>query len=110
MECQNIRDRYDLNDHYESEIAKNILWLHMPMNCETTTGLDSLVVVIRRLYAYIMTKYDGRAYTQQLKDAERENPILRYAWHFMGRTAEQQAAAKEARPKSSGSSVASPKT
>ncbi|KAF9766900.1 hypothetical protein IL306_000597 [Fusarium sp. DS 682] len=92
-----IRDRYDIKDDYERRIASRILNLQPPTDCEGTTGLDALIVVLRRIYTATMLGPTGLAQTEWMKNAEEENPILKHAWHFMGDSEEEKLAAGRAR-------------
>ncbi|RKK14671.1 hypothetical protein BFJ68_g206 [Fusarium oxysporum] len=92
-----IRDRYDITDHYKAEIASHILELQPPTDCEGTTGLDALVVVLRRIYSASMLGPTGLAKKDWYQKCEQENPIIKHAWHVMGDSMEERAAAGKAR-------------
>ncbi|KAF4446215.1 hypothetical protein F53441_10100 [Fusarium austroafricanum] len=84
MDSNDIRKRYDISDPHQGRIASNILELRPPLGCETTTGLDALIVVIRRIYTATMFRRHGIRDDEWVKEAEAANPILKHAWHMMG--------------------------
>ncbi|EWY87432.1 hypothetical protein FOYG_11632 [Fusarium oxysporum NRRL 32931] len=92
-----VRDRYDITNEHQGQTASNILELQPPTDCEHTTGLDALIVVLRRIYTATMFGPHGLAQVEWVKAAEEENPILKHAWHVMGDSNEERLAANKAR-------------
>ncbi|KAG5797261.1 hypothetical protein H9Q69_003730 [Fusarium xylarioides] len=92
-----VRDLYDITDDYQGQTASDILELQPPTDCENTTGLDALIVVLRRIYTATMFGPRGLAQLDWVKEAEEKNPILKHAWHVMGDNSEERLAANEAR-------------
>ncbi|KAF4958521.1 hypothetical protein FGADI_2321 [Fusarium gaditjirri] len=92
-----IRDCYDITNNSETTITFHLLELRPPVDCEGTTGLDALIVVLRRVYASFMLGPDGLAQKDWYKKSEQDNPILKHAWHVMGDSLEERAAAGRSR-------------
>jgi len=55
-----------------------------PPSSPTSPGLASLIVVLRIIYAYLLTRPGALPFLDWLKSSEKENPILRAAWHPFG--------------------------
>ncbi|KAI7770457.1 hypothetical protein LZL87_002828 [Fusarium oxysporum] len=92
-----VRDRYNITDDHQGQTASDILELQPPTDCEHTTGLDALIVVLRRIYTATMFGPRGLAQVDWVKEAEEENPILKHAWHVMGDNNDERLAANKAR-------------
>ncbi|KAL7762950.1 hypothetical protein ACKLNR_006308 [Fusarium oxysporum f. sp. zingiberi] len=92
-----VRDRYDITNDHQGQTTSNILKLQPPTDCEHTTGLDALIVVLRRIYTATMFGPHGLAQVDRVKAAEEENPTLEHAWHVMGDSKEERLAANKAR-------------
>ncbi|KAF4992940.1 hypothetical protein FDECE_13555 [Fusarium decemcellulare] len=84
MESQDIRRHYDITT--EMAAPSHILQLRPPPASSPgpTTGLDCLVVVLRRIYAYLAVGSKGVSHEIWFKEAESDNPILSYAWLMFG--------------------------
>ncbi|KAF4472479.1 hypothetical protein FALBO_604 [Fusarium albosuccineum] len=80
----------DIRQHYHLiHDAGTISWILKmrqppPVSIENITGLDCLLVVLRRIYCEYMLGSDGIAQKQWFKDAEARNPLLRHAWLMNG--------------------------
>jgi hypothetical protein len=73
-----IRDLYDPNGPHV-DILASILEGRPPRfpTGEAKPGFDCLIVVLRRIYSHVMLG----THLDWLADSEKENPILRLAWH-----------------------------
>ncbi|KAF7542000.1 hypothetical protein G7Z17_g11820 [Cylindrodendrum hubeiense] len=79
-----IRNQLGLSQ--EMEFARWILQMQQPpetgstaVGCDTR-GFDCVVAVIRRIYAFMPKKF---LEDESFADAEKRNPILRYAWQML---------------------------
>ncbi|RKL48327.1 hypothetical protein BFJ70_g2685 [Fusarium oxysporum] len=76
-----IRDLYDINGPH-ADIVAAILEGRPPKfrSDDAQPGFDCLIVVLRRIYSHVMlgTPLDW------LAASEKENPVLRLAWHTFG--------------------------
>ncbi|KIL95576.1 hypothetical protein FAVG1_00313 [Fusarium avenaceum] len=94
-----IRTRYDIEHIHWGRVASEILQLQPPLECDQTTGLDALVVVIRRIYSFTMFPPDSltKLVPGWFDEAEKKNPILRLSWQVIGDDPEQASVFREAR-------------
>ncbi|EKJ75742.1 hypothetical protein FPSE_03922 [Fusarium pseudograminearum CS3096] len=85
MESSDIRDRYDF-DGKDMHIATARLDTYPPLwkGSKTSSGIDCLIVVIRRIYSCYVIDTDFKDAVHWVAMAEKQNPILRHAWHVFG--------------------------
>ncbi|CZR40744.1 uncharacterized protein FPRO_10332 [Fusarium proliferatum ET1] len=55
-----------------------------PPSSATSPGLASLIVVLRVIYAYLLTQPGALPFLDWVKSEEKQNTILRAAWHPFG--------------------------
>ncbi|KAF5668074.1 hypothetical protein FHETE_5340 [Fusarium heterosporum] len=79
MATKDIRDDFDLTTGEGLQVANATLQGCPPLSKHKASGLDCLIVVLRRIYSHCLDP-DALAY---LKFPD-ENPILRYAWRRFG--------------------------
>ncbi|KAF5719403.1 hypothetical protein FGLOB1_1184 [Fusarium globosum] len=82
MDATDIRTHHDVTGRAQ-RTAIAIL-NGRPPSSPTSPGLASLVVVLRVIYAYLLTHPGALPFLDWVKSEEKQNPILRAAWHPFG--------------------------
>ncbi|RKL46858.1 hypothetical protein BFJ72_g2598 [Fusarium proliferatum] len=87
MESTDVRQRYNLASE-ETRIAASVLDMRPPFwnQNKLTSGMDCLLVVLRRIYSHNMLSERVLKSIPWLVQAEEKNPILLHAWHVFGRS------------------------
>ncbi|KAJ3461203.1 hypothetical protein MRS44_009756 [Fusarium solani] len=93
-----IRKRFPISS-YSDERAAIALETRPPLRLTGggNSGLDCLIIVLRRIYSHSMLGPNGLATKEWFSPAESENPILAHAWHMFGKGKEEKERALEAK-------------
>ncbi|KAF5663339.1 hypothetical protein FDENT_13167 [Fusarium denticulatum] len=85
MDAYDIRSCHDVKGH-GCRTAATILKGRPPSSKDiaTSPGIACLIVVLRRVYAFLLYHPGALPFLDWVKSSERENPILRVAWHSFG--------------------------
>ncbi|KAM0545564.1 hypothetical protein ACHAPJ_011264 [Fusarium lateritium] len=89
MASSDIRENYD-PEGADGEIVAAILDTRPPLwsGRNQSSGLDCLIVVLRRIYSHTMLD-PGTSDYLDLAGASEKNPILNHAWHMFGQSREE---------------------
>ncbi|CVL13873.1 uncharacterized protein FPRN_09965 [Fusarium proliferatum] len=85
MDELDIRTLHDIKGHGRNT-ACSILTGRPPSSKDiaASPGLACLIVVLRHIYAHLLRHPGALPFLDWLKSSEKENPILRVAWHPFG--------------------------
>ncbi|KAG5797263.1 hypothetical protein H9Q69_003732 [Fusarium xylarioides] len=86
MESSDVRKRYNLASE-EPRIVASVLDTGPPFwnQNKLTSGMDCLLVVLRRIYSHNMLSESILEVLHWLVEAEENNPILLHTWNVFGR-------------------------
>ncbi|KAM0542121.1 hypothetical protein ACHAPJ_012946 [Fusarium lateritium] len=89
---QHDSDQHDSDQHDSDEIrcpTEKKQVFQSPTRSHHGTGLECMVVVLRRIFKHILTTPNALSVNNWMNTAEENNPILRHAWHLFGDSKEE---------------------